>query len=187
MDTEHARQLRAQGKHEEARQVLVALAALHPQDAALNYETACVHDSLGLESEAVPYYRAALSGDLPPETRCSALVGLGSTYRTLGMFTESEQVLLTAKSEFPEAASVDVFLAMTHHNLGHSRQAVEALLRLLVKTSSDPGIQAYGRAISFYAQDIDRTWPPEDETTVRRLRRESKIDRLVQQQGPSGS
>jgi thioredoxin-like negative regulator of GroEL len=52
-----------------------------------------------------------------------------------------------------------VFLAMTLHNLGQSKAAVECLLTVLAKTSSDNDIQAYRRAILFYAEDIERIWP----------------------------
>jgi hypothetical protein len=36
---------------------------------------------------------------------------------------------------------------------------VELLLRLVAATSADPEVRAYGGAIEFYAQDVDRTWP----------------------------
>jgi hypothetical protein len=48
---------------------------------------------------------------------------------------------------------------MTLHNLGQSTAAVECLLTLLANTSSDNDIQAYRRAILFYAEDIERIWP----------------------------
>ena len=41
----------------------------------------------------------------------------------------------------------------------YNKSAVESLLRLLAGTSSDPDVKAYARAIDFYAQDIERTWP----------------------------
>ncbi|TAG45679.1 MAG: hypothetical protein EAZ30_15080 [Betaproteobacteria bacterium] len=158
-NTEQVKRLRQEGKHQEARDLLMTLVNAHPDDAMLQYEAACVHDFLGMEAEAVPFYVAALSGDLVAATRRSALVGLGSTYRTLGRFEDAERTLLIARAEFPEAAEVQVFLAMTRHNLGHSKEAVEALLRLLARTSRDESILAYSRAIDFYAADIDRTWP----------------------------
>jgi hypothetical protein len=48
---------------------------------------------------------------------------------------------------------------MTLHNLGQSKAAFERLLTVLAETSSDRDIQAYRRAIVFYAQDIERVWP----------------------------
>ena len=81
-----AQELRAAGKHEQARELLVSLARRFPVDAVVQYEAACVHDFLGLEAEAVPFYLAALAGELPLPLRRSAFTGLGSTYRTLGSF-----------------------------------------------------------------------------------------------------
>ena len=159
MDLDTARRLRSEGKHEDAKTMLANLARQLPGEAVVQYEAACVHDFLGLEADAIAFYTTALLGDLPPNMRRGAFVGLGSTYRTLGMFEQAERTLLAAKSEFADAHEVEIFLAMTRHNLGRSKEAVEALLRVLVETSDNASVQAYGRAITLYAQDIDRTWP----------------------------
>lgn len=158
MTTFQIRRLRREGKHEEARQLAVALVTTNPDDAGLQFEAASVHDFLGLEAEAVSYYRAALAGDLDTEHRRQALLGLGSTYRTLGRYREAEEVLLKGSSEFPDGNEFNVFLAMTLHNLGNSKGAVELLLRVVASTSSDPNIQQYRRAIEFYAADVERAW-----------------------------
>lgn len=154
-----ARDLRASGRHEEARTLLAALAVAAPHDAELQYETACVHDFLGLESQAIPYYLAALAGELPDHLRRSAYTGLGSTYRTLGRYADAEQVLQEGLRRYPTAAEIRVFMAMVQHNLGRSKVAVESLLGLLAQTSNDPEIRAYATAIEFYAQDVERVWP----------------------------
>ena len=154
-----ARELRANGKYAEARELLVALAARSPKDAEVQYEAACVHDFLGEEASAVAYYCAALLGPLSEEHLRGAYLGLGSTYRALGQYTEAAATLQQGMERFPEANEMKVFLAMTLHNLGQSKAAVECLLALLAQTSSDKEIQAYRRAIVLYAQDIDRTWP----------------------------
>lgn len=159
MDLETARALRAAGRHDEARAVLVPLAHAAPDDAQLQYETACVHDFLGLEAQAVPYYTAALAGALPAAARRSAFTGLGSTYRTLGRYEEARRTLEAGLAEFPQAHEMRVFLAMVQHNLGRSRHAVESLLQLLARTSADEEIRAYAAAIEFYAQDVERVWP----------------------------
>lgn len=159
MSLEIAQQLCASGHHEEARVLLVALCQHNPEDADLHYECACLHDVLGLEAEAVPFYLAALAGNLPPAKRRGAYTGLGSTYRTLGQFQSAYDTLVAGLQAFPEANEMRVFLAMTQHNLGHSKVAVEALLMLIATTTDDPAIQAYRRAIAFYAQDVEQTWP----------------------------
>lgn len=54
--------LREQGEAGAARERLLGLAGRYPQDAVIAYQTARVHDVLGLEAEAVPFYERALAG-----------------------------------------------------------------------------------------------------------------------------
>lgn len=136
----------------------MALAINEPLNAEVQYEAACVHDSLGLESAAVPYYLAALAGTLPAEKRRGAYLGLGSTYRTIGRYEEALSTLQAGLAQFPGAREFNVFLSMVEYNLGRHKAAVEALLVLLAETSTDEGIRTYSGAISFYAQDIERSW-----------------------------
>lgn len=158
MSVEQARLLRAAGEHERALALLTALAAA-TADPEIHYEAACAHDYLGREAQAVPYYVTALAGALPAPLKRSAYLGLGSTYRTLGRYAESETTLRRGLAEFPNAPELQVFLAMTLHNLGRSKEAVETLLKIVAATSSDPEIRGYAGAIEFYAQDIERIWP----------------------------
>jgi tetratricopeptide (TPR) repeat protein len=158
MSIKLARQLRRQGAHEQARDLLVRLVGDRPEDAALNFEAACVHDYLGREAEAVPYYARAIAGPLRPQALRSAYLGLGSTYRALGRYADAERTLQGGLAEFPDANELKVFLAMTLHNLGRSKEAVEALLRVLVSTTGDKTLRSYGNAILFYAEDVDKAW-----------------------------
>lgn len=66
--------------------------------------------------------------------------------------------LQTGLVDFPEARELKVFLSMVEYNMGRPKAAIEALLVLLAETSADEGIRTYRGAISFYAQDIDRSW-----------------------------
>ena len=159
MTLESARALRRAGRHAEARAALVTLAADRPHDAVVQYEAACVHDYLGDEAAAVPYYVAAIAGGLPAEELRGAYLGLGSTYRALGRYADAEAVLVAGLERFPDANELRVFLAMVLHNRGRSKAAVELLLTLLAETSGDDGIRAYRRAIAAYAEDVDRRWP----------------------------
>src|SRR5262245_57554923 len=156
---EQVRALRREGKHEEACALAVRLAAGSPEDSELQYETACVHDLLGRESQAVPFYVAALSGNLSAEHLRSAYLGLGSTYRALGQYAAAERTLREGLERFADAVEMKSFLAMTLHNLGQSKQAVELLLTVLAQTTADPYLQHYREAIRFYAQDIEKSWP----------------------------
>ncbi|WP_342566394.1 tetratricopeptide repeat protein [Paenibacillus sp. FSL R7-0345] len=156
--------LREAGRAEEALVLLLDLLAADSgrtgagSDAELLYQLAWTHDVLGLEREAVPYYEQSLALGLPPEQRAGALLGLGSTYRTLGEYTRARIILQQAAEEFPERAEFQAFLAMTLYNLGEHGEGMEILLRLLAETSGNTGIQDYRKAISFYADKLDQVW-----------------------------
>ncbi|WP_024756801.1 tetratricopeptide repeat protein [Streptomyces exfoliatus] len=168
--------LREGGRKEEAREALVALAARHPDDAEIAYQTAWAHDVLGLEAEAMPYYERALAETgteaeaeaevgtgtataigLTPEDRRGALLGLGSTYRVLGRYEDAVTLLTGAVGEFPEDGALRTFLGMALYNTGQHHESVRTLLRLLAATSEDPSVRAYKRAIEHYAEDLDAT------------------------------
>jgi tetratricopeptide (TPR) repeat protein len=150
--------LRQTGRHEEARMLVVSLAAQEPGNAELQYEAACVHDFLGDESGAVPYYLAALDGCLPDDQARGAYLGLGSTYRALGEYERAEETLSAGLLRFPGANDLKVFLAMVWHNQGKSGAAVETLLQVIAQTSDDKYVSQYRNAIALYARDIGRNW-----------------------------
>ncbi|MEU7038941.1 tetratricopeptide repeat protein [Streptomyces sp. NPDC046237] len=153
--------LREQGRQEEARDRLVALAARHPDDAEVAYQTAWAHDVLGLEAEAVPYYERALKATtgegLSEEDRRGALLGLGSTFRVLGRYEEAVATLRGGIEEFPDDGALRAFLAMALYNTGEHHESTRLLLRLVAATSEDPGVRTYRRAIEHYAADLDET------------------------------
>lgn len=153
---------REEGRLEDALARMLALSARHPDDGAVAYQTAWIHDRMGLEGAAVPYYRRAIeSGRLSPRDRLGALTGCGSTLRGLGRYQEAAELLTDATAEFPDDGALQAFLAMTLHNLGRSGEAVSLLLRLLAASSTAPNVQEYRSAIEFYAQDLDRVEPSE--------------------------
>lgn len=151
-------QLRANNQHELARQQLLALVEQHPTNPILQYETASVHDFLGYEREAIPFYLAAIQNGLSGEDLKDAYLGLGSTYRTLGMYQQSKQTFTEALKQFPQATELKVFLAMTRYNLAEHHAATSTLLQIIADTTADAHTKAYARAIHLYAQDLDRTW-----------------------------
>ena len=57
---QEAIELRSTGRAEEARSILLDLVATYPDDAEINYQTAWVHDMLGREREAIPFYVQAI-------------------------------------------------------------------------------------------------------------------------------
>ncbi len=150
--------LRRQGKPEEARKRLLELATEHPSDAEVAYQTAWVHDVLGLEAEAVPFYECSLRGSgLAEEDRRGALLGLGSTYRILGRYTQAVNTLRQGTAEFPDDGALQTFLAMALFNTDQHHEAMQILLKLLATTSDDPHVRQYRRAIETYAHDLNDT------------------------------
>ncbi|MER6472836.1 tetratricopeptide repeat protein [Streptomyces collinus] len=148
--------MREQGHPGRARERLVELAERYPEDAEVAYQTAWVHDSLGLEAEAVPFYERALGGTgLSPEDRHGAFLGLGSTHRILGSYGAAVRTLRGGLEEFPDDPALHAFLAMALYNDGDAREAVRLLLRTLAATSGDRGVREYRRAIEHYADDLD--------------------------------
>jgi tetratricopeptide (TPR) repeat protein len=150
--------LRADGQADEALPLLLELVAADPADPLLNYLCASVHDNLGLEQEAVPYYETALANGLAEEERPGAFLGLGSTLRALGEYGRAIEVIRNGIEEFPEGRHLKVFLAMALYNVGQHGEAMGLLLRALGETSADPDIAGYRRAILFYADRLDETW-----------------------------
>ncbi|WP_411082960.1 tetratricopeptide repeat protein [Streptomyces sp. cmx-18-6] len=150
--------LREEGRQEEARERLLALTARFPDDAEVAYRTACVHDAMGLETEAAPYYERSLAGaGLGAEDRRGALLGLGSTYRVLGRYGQAVETLGRGVEEFPDDGALKTFLAMALFHTGEHHEAMRLLLRLLASTSDDRHVQRYRSAIEHYAKDLHAT------------------------------
>jgi predicted Zn-dependent protease len=157
-ELERAIYLRENCRAEEARELLFELVAEKPDDPQINYQCAWVHDLLGLEHEAVPFYERAIEEGLTGEDLEGAMLGLGSTYRALGECQRAVEALRGGTTRFPNNRAMQVFLAMALYNAGECREAVELLLRNLVETTGDEGISAYNRALLFYASRLDDAW-----------------------------
>lgn len=151
-------QLRKERKVEEARENLLALLQEYPENAQVNFHLAWVHDLLGLEREAIPYYEKAIHIGLSDEDLQGALLGMGSTYRCIGEYQRAFETFQRAIESFPTRHEFRAFLAMTYYNLDQPTKAMELLLNSLAETSRDEGIIAYKDAIQFYADKLDQTW-----------------------------
>lgn len=144
---------------EQARQELTILAKETPDDAKLSYECASVHDMLGLEREAVPFYEEAIRlGTLSQEDLRGAYLGLGSTYRCIGEYEKSIMLLAQATEIFPEDHSLRVFLALAKYNAKDWEGAMQLLLDSLLETSTSEHIRRYSRAIRYYRDHLDEVW-----------------------------
>jgi tetratricopeptide (TPR) repeat protein len=145
-------------RYTEAEAILAELRAAYPTSGVVQYQSAWLMDTQGKERAAVPYYEHAIALGLPLDDLRGALLGLGSTYRCLGEYAKSADVLRRGLQEFPEGGEFAAFLAMTLYNLGEHAQAMELLLRLVAATSTSAGVQKYQRAILFYADKLDEVW-----------------------------
>jgi tetratricopeptide (TPR) repeat protein len=149
---------------EEARTLLLELVAAYPDEAEITYQTAIVHDNLGMERESIPFYIQTLTQGLSgPDTatklmkRERAFLGLGSTYRGLGDYELAEETLRRGLREFPQSRPLQVFLAMALYNTQKHKEAMEIALTNLLETTSDEALQYYKRGLLYYASHLDET------------------------------
>ena len=147
--------LRNAGRKKESNELLVKLVEKFPSDAFINYQCAWSFDLLGNESAAVPFYENAINLGLSGKELEGALVGLGSTYRTLGEYEKSKQVLLKGMDLFPNNKAIQVFYSLTLYNLKDHDYAMELLLTCLIDTSSDKEILNYKKALNFYSDKLN--------------------------------
>ncbi len=150
--------LRESQQHEQARAFVLSLHSEFPNDPQVNYQCAWIHDLLGLEREAIPFYEKAIQTGLSGKDLQGALLGMGSTYRCIGEYQKAKATFQRALQLFPEQHEFKVFLAMVHHNLGEHTKAIPLLLNSLAETSDNEGIIRYQRAIRFYANKLDEIW-----------------------------
>lgn len=154
---ERAINYRENGKTEEAMDILKSLLETNPDDAEINYQLAWCYDILGYEKEAVPYYEKAIAIGLCEKDQIEAIIGLGSTYRTIGQYSKSQILLENSISKYDNKA-LEVFLAMTLFNLNDHEKSISILLKLLVDSSSDEDIIKFSKAISFYSDRLNQVW-----------------------------
>lgn len=142
----------------EANKVMIKLVEEEPTNALYQYHCAWSYDNLGEETKAVPHYEKAIQLGLEPTELEGAYLGLGSTYRTIGQYEQAKQIFEKAIQTFPEAEQMNVFYAMTLHNLGEHSLAMETLLTSLTKTTAHEGILRYKEAIQFYSNKLNQVW-----------------------------
>ncbi len=149
---ESAMRLRSAGKHEEALKQFEKITVENPQDAEAQYYVAATNDVLGREKEAVPYYEKAIALGYD---EVDAYIGLGSTYRVLHRYEDARKILEQGYEQFPDNFALPPFLAMTYYNLQEHEKATTLLLQCYVKASLDNDVQAFSRAINYYATHLN--------------------------------
>ncbi|GLO62962.1 hypothetical protein MACH09_34700 [Vibrio sp. MACH09] len=150
--------LRKEEKYQESRALLTTLLDDNSYSAIAHLHIAWSYDNEGKEQKAIEHYLSSLSGILPSIERFDALFGLASTYRSLGKYSEALNYFEQVINEYPSFIEVQPFYAMCLYNLGRNKEATSLLLNLIVSTTNSDAIKEYQRAISLYAQDLDRTW-----------------------------
>lgn len=153
--------LRKKGQHTEALAIFLDLLKSSPDHAGLHYEIACTYDPQGLEVDAIPHYEKSIALGLEGENRRGALLGLGSSYRCVGQYSDAVRTFERGIAEFPSAHEFNVFLAMALHNLGDHRRALQLLLTHIAEHTGDKQTAKYQRAIFHYAEHPD---PRDDES-----------------------
>lgn len=151
-------EMRKKGEQKESNELLIKLVKEFPDDAVINYQCAWSFDVLGAESKAVPYYEGAIKLGLSGKDLEGAIVGLGSTYRTLGKYGKSGDIFKRGMDLYPNNEAIKVFYSMTLYNLKEHGRAMELLLNALITTTKDEEISSYNKAISFYSDKLDQTW-----------------------------
>ena len=145
---------RAHGQFAEILPRLEALNERHPNIAEIAYQLAWTNDTLGKPGDALPYYEQSIALGLSPNELSGALLGLGSTLRTLGESARAEEVLRSGRAQFPGNREFNVFLSFVLHDQGRHSESLKLALETLCDTSEDTGITAYQRAIRHEAEKL---------------------------------
>lgn len=161
MDTKklkRAIKYRSEDKFDEAIALFNELIATYPDNPEAYYHMAWLNDRMGLETTALLYYERSIELGLSGEDLRGALLGLGSTYRTIGQYEKAITTLKKGMGIFPDAHEFSVFLAMALYNTDQNKEAISMLLTLLLETTNSESILRFKRAIALYAEDLDRIW-----------------------------
>jgi len=145
---------RAYGQSREVLPRLKRLDEQHPNVAEINFQIAWTCEVLDRPVDALAFYEKAIALGLPPNELSGALLGLGSTLRTLGQLDRSAEVLRSGQAQFPGNPEFDAFLTLTLHAQGKYGDALRLALETLCANTDDPGLTAYQRAIRHSASKL---------------------------------
>jgi tetratricopeptide (TPR) repeat protein len=117
-------------------------------DALVAFELAGVHDSLGLEDDAVPLYREAIASGLDADHEAQARIQLASTLRNLGRLDEALE-LLAVPAEGDMEPARKAFLALALHSAGRPNEALREAIEGII-----PSLPRYQRSLTGYAAEL---------------------------------
>jgi tetratricopeptide (TPR) repeat protein len=100
-------------------------------------------DAASNERAAIPLYRRAISQGLNPKDLHTALIGLGSSLRTVGEVPASIRTLQKARNLFPNDPAITLFLALSHRDAGQTDLALRQLADMLLKESRNNSLTPY--------------------------------------------
>lgn len=155
---EKTKKLRSEGSFEKTMEHLSKVLLERSHDPVVHLQIAWTHDSLGKETDAVSAYEKAIELGLQGEELKDALLGIGSTYRTIGEYQKSKEAFEKGLVAFPNFRPFRVFLSLTLYNLGEYSASMEILIKQLVETTSDQSIRDYERALLFYSDKLDEKY-----------------------------
>lgn len=113
------------------------------------YEWASVHDYLGMELDAIPFYRAALDRGLSGARRSQAIIQLASSLRNVGEPDAAIGLLREHPGDDITGDAAQAFLALALRDGGHPDEALRTALVALART-----LPLYRRAVEDYAKEL---------------------------------
>lgn len=128
----------------------------------MNCQVAWRFDLMGKETAAISFYDKAIKLGLKGADSEGAYIGLGGTYRSIGLYNEAEATLQKGIKEFPDNKALKVFYGMVLYNLYRHSEVMSIILSILAATSKDETIAEYQKAVHFYADRLDETLVAED-------------------------
>jgi tetratricopeptide (TPR) repeat protein len=155
---EKAKQLRRDDELESSQELLLQLLEEYPDDPLVLFEVGGSYDVMGEEPQAIPYYRRAIDEGLEGSELQECLVCLGSSYRNVGRFDDSVELLEEAWADHPENNSIGTFLALAYYSNEQHEEAVQLLLTLLLKTTTDENILTFVDALDYYKDNLNEVW-----------------------------
>ena len=120
-----------------------------PDDPEALYEWGSIHDSLGMGSEAIPLYRAALDGGLAGVRRPQAIIQLASSLRNMGEPEAAVELLRDLPADDVTGDSAQAFLALALRDAGYQDEALKTALKALAST-----LPRYRRSVERYANAL---------------------------------
>ncbi len=132
-----------------------SLAAERPAgDAAALFELGGIHDCLGLETEAISFYREAIEAGLEGDRANRVFIQLASTLRNVGQSAEAVSMLEASPSSGDDEGARQAFLALSLYDEGRYGDALRTALLALI-----PTLDGYSRALREYAGELPSTVP----------------------------